>query len=100
MEILVTRLLQFGPNHDPMIGGWMGWGGLLWLVVVALLLAAVVFAVVRLVVVPVVESTDPFGERPTADPARAALRERFARGEIDEAEFERRLAVLATDESG
>ncbi len=33
-------------------------------------------------------------DEPARDPAIQALRERFARGEIDEAEYRRRLAVL------
>ncbi|MFB6353577.1 MAG: SHOCT domain-containing protein [Halobacteriales archaeon] len=87
MDPLLLRLLQFGPFHDPVAAGWMGWAGLLWMVGFALLLAVVVL--------PVIEATDSTDRAPTeADPARAALRERFARGEIDEAEFDRRLDVL------
>lgn len=94
MNVLFNTALQFGPYHDQMTWGWMGWGGLLWMVVFALLLAAVVFAVVRLVFVPVVEATEPEAGRPAADAALTELRNRFARGEIDEDEYERRRAVL------
>lgn len=87
--------LQFGPHYGQMTWGWMGWGGILAMVVFALLLAAVVLAVVRLVFVPVVESTEPAAaRRPAADAALTELRNRFARGEIEEEEFERRRSVL------
>nr|WP_254283065.1 SHOCT domain-containing protein [Halomicroarcula limicola] len=36
-------------------------------------------------------------ERPTEDGALAALREQYARGEIDDEEFERRRARLASN---
>lgn len=39
-------------------------------------------------------SEEPVSLAAERDPAIAALRERFARGEIDEAEYRRRLAVL------
>lgn len=87
--------LQFGPHYGQMTWGWMGWGGILAMVVFALLLAAVVLAVVRLVFVPVLESTEPSAAgRPAADAALTELRNRFARGEIDEEEFEERWSVL------
>ncbi len=35
-----------------------------------------------------------------ADPALATLRERFARGEIDRAEYEERRRLLSSDERG
>lgn len=86
--------LQFGPHYGQMTWGWMGWGGILAMVVFALLLAAVVLAVVRLVFVPIVESTEPAAGRPASDAALTELRNRFARGEIDEDEFEERRSVL------
>lgn len=98
MNVLFDTVLQFGPYHDQMTWGWMGWGGVLAMVVFALLLAAIVVAVVRLVFVPVIEATEPASiGRPGADAAMTELRARFARGEIDEDEFERRRAVLAQE---
>ena len=75
------------------MGDWMGggwWLGMVGMVVWALLLAAVVLVVVRLVVLPVVEGMD----EGAGDDALDVLRERFARGEIDEEEFERRAETL------
>lgn len=81
--------------HGPHMwdGGWHGWGGgLLAMVLVIALVAAVVLVLVR-----------SFGgggdrERGAQDPsdrdAMAILRERFARGEIDREEFEERRKVL------
>jgi len=79
--------LQMGPG---VWGGW--WVGILGMVVWALVLAAVVYAVVRLVILPVVEGAD--ARAGPEDDALAELRQRFARGEIDEEEFERRAEVL------
>jgi putative membrane protein len=94
MNTVTTALLQMGPHYDQMDGGWMGvgwtgWAGILAMIVFALLLAAVVFALVRLVFVPLVEAADRYDEERATDPALATLRERFARGEIDEEEYER-----------
>ena len=59
----------------------------------ALLLAFVVFALVRVVLIPVIEEVSSSAETDT-DAALELLRERFARGEIDEEEFERRGEIL------
>jgi len=80
------------------MGDWMGtgwWFGMVGMVVWALLLAGVVYVVVRLVIIPLVEGAEGAAVCiETGDDALAVLRERFARGEIDEEEFERRAEVL------
>ncbi|MFB6141506.1 MAG: SHOCT domain-containing protein [Halosimplex sp.] len=103
---LATGLAIPEQMGDHWMDGWAGWGALVMMVLWALLLAAVVLVVVRLVLVPVVERTERGaaprrGDRPAAnggttgaEPAMAVLRERYARGEIDEEEFERRAAFL------
>ena len=63
--------------------GWMSWGPVVGLVVIAL----VVWALTR----DAGSRTARAGE----DPALEALRRRFAAGEIDEDEFNRRRAALA-----
>jgi len=70
-------------------GGWlmMGFGMLFWV----LLLVAVVWLVVRTVNAADRRQADGRGER---DEAVDLLRRRFASGEIDTEEFERRLALL------
>lgn len=71
-----------------MNGGFWGLGGLwslLWFVVVVGLLALGIYLLVT--------RTALFGER--GDTALAALRERYARGEIDTEEYERRLQTLS-----
>ncbi len=84
-------------GHHLWGGGWVGMG----IGVVAMLLF---WTAVILIVVLVVRwlttgsapaSTDAPGERaPAEDPAMRILRERFARGEIDEEEFMRRRQTL------
>ncbi|MFB6104813.1 MAG: SHOCT domain-containing protein [Halobacteriaceae archaeon] len=69
---------------------WTGWGGIFAMIVFALLIAAVALVLVRVLIVPAAETTSRRG----SDPARELLRERFARGEIDEEEYERRLERL------
>jgi putative membrane protein len=70
---------------------WMGLWGLLWLAIVA--------AVVTLVVVGVLWLTRRGGKAGDghggADTARDRLRQRYANGEIEEEEFQHRLAALA-----
>lgn len=76
----------------PMCGWGAGWGGgwamsgmaLLWWVLVAAV-AVVLFRALR---------GSPRPGRPAADRALAILRERFARGEIDQAEFDHRMQRL------
>lgn len=99
MYSFTAHLLQYGPYHDQMTGPWVGWGGILGMIVFALLLAAVVLAVVRLVFLPVLGATESTARLTSADSAREVLRERFARGEIDEEEYERRLTVLAREDA-
>lgn len=64
--------------------GWMGLWGLLWMVLFVAVPLALVYLFAR--------------HRETeheTDPARAALRERYARGEIDGEEFDRLRAKLS-----
>ncbi|MDO8717855.1 MAG: SHOCT domain-containing protein [Polaromonas sp.] len=63
-------------------GGWFGWMHLLWW-------AFIVLAIVALVRLSFGWGPRGF-RRPEEDRALAILRERFARGEIDKAEFEER----------
>jgi putative membrane protein len=63
-------------------GGWFGLMHLLWL-------ALIVLAIVALVRLGFGRGARGFS-RPEEDRALAILRERFARGEIDKAEFEER----------
>jgi putative membrane protein len=96
------NVASYSPIVPLQMGDWMWWGGwwigVVWMVVWALLLAAVVYAVVRLVILPLVEGT----ERTSGphDGALAVLRERFARGDIDEEEFERRAEFLRRSREG
>lgn len=71
-------------------GGWLGWGlmwlvGLLWMVV---LMAIPITVIYWLVGGRAVGQTD--------DSALTVLRERYARGEIDDEEYEARRAALET----
>lgn len=86
-----------------MMGGW-GVFGWLWMLLPLLfwggLLAVIVWAVVR--VFPNRRAEDGRFEArgdPAGDPAENALRERFARGEVDADEYERSLRVLRGDET-
>ena len=76
--------------------GWAGWGGGFWMLGGLLL----VIGVVVLVAWAVTRNSRP-GGMPTQDPSRPApsdvLRERFARGEITEQEFEQAKKVLGPD---
>lgn len=73
------------------------WAELLVVVVGALLLAVVVLVFVRLVIEPVIDQLEAAEDTGRGD-AMDTLRERFARGEIDEDEFERRAAVLRRED--
>ena len=79
--------------------GWhdQGWGPGMWIVAVVAMIAfwsLVVFAIVMLVRhFGRPAGTGP-GVAPPVDNALETLRERFARGEIDEEEYQRRLALL------
>lgn len=81
----------------PMMGyGWSGWGGGFWMLGGLLLLIGVI-----IVVVWAVTAVSRGGRAPSGDPTRATpneiLRERFARGEINEQEFEQAKKVLGPD---
>lgn len=88
-------LLQYGTHHGMGWGwGWAGWFGLLQVLLFALLLAAVVVVFVRFGGAQFSESGGGLTDTRTRDPALGTLRERYASGEIDEEEFERRRRVL------
>jgi putative membrane protein len=67
---------------------WFGWGGMLWMMIAWLagivLLVALIWAVLQ---------AAPGQSRQTESP-EAILRRRYAAGEIDTEEYNRRLAVL------
>ena len=83
-----------GMWSDGHMAGWGGWGwgmmllGLLWM---ALLIGLPVYFIYWLTTRP---RTDGRGE----DSALAVLQERYARGEIDDEEFDRRRARLMADD--
>lgn len=87
-------------NGGHMSNGWLWWP--LWLLLVAVVVAVVVLAVVLAGRHPTDTQTRGAqapppppapGPRPE-DAAEALLRERYARGEIDESEYDARLARL------
>lgn len=82
-------------NHpDRMMGWWMtGWGWF-WLI----LLCVVVIALVVLLFTRSKDAGSSSSHRNGTDPL-GILEERFARGEIDQAEFEARRAQLRKDGS-
>ena len=102
MATLLDVLAQTGP-HGPMGpgtgggmagGGWAGgtmggglfprlgpWGGLIGLLVVVLLLGAAVYAIAAL-------ATREGGDEDGGDDALEILERRYARGELDEEEYE------------
>jgi putative membrane protein len=69
------------PGHGMHMGGMWLW----WLLAIAILLL-VVWAVAR--------AARPSGAARSADSPEATLKGRYARGEIDQAEYERRLRDL------
>lgn len=75
--------------------GWLGWGGDHWIIGLLLLVGLVVL------IVWVVTTISRSGRAATHDPSRPTpneiLRERFARGEITEEEFEKVRKVLGPD---
>ena len=76
--------------------GWMGWGsgiGVLWMVLLVALTVAAAVALTWLLV-------PRLGTPRPDDDAQSALRARFARGEIDEAEYRARLSILASTPGG
>jgi putative membrane protein len=85
-----TMVVRLGPTTEKVINmmccgagmmGWMGLMGLFWLVLIAGGVAVVIWAIIR----------RPGGER---DRAQAILRERFARGEISEEDYQQRRRLL------
>ena len=71
--------------------GWGLWpgGGLVALLVLVLIVAGIL-ALVGFLIRPSRHAPPPAAPLPPVDPALQILRERFARGEIDQAEFEER----------
>lgn len=71
-----------------MMGGWMWFGGLLWFALIAGGVALIVGVITR-------GTSSGARLAPMADDrALSTLRERFARGEIDEAEYRQRRQAL------
>lgn len=98
-------------HMDGGFGGMGGMGGAGWWVgglLMILLAVAIVAVVVALVVAgnrtadrpqvptaaPGAQDWIPGGPRPSRDPAEALLRDRYARGDIDERDYDQRLAAL------
>lgn len=74
--------------HSPADWGVMGIWMIVWLVLVVAVIALTIWLIGRFVV------SGGSGSRPTSDDAEEILRRRFAAGEIDAEEYERRLQVL------
>lgn len=72
------------------------WGGGLWMLVGPMIMLLFI-AAAAIVIVAVVRSASGHPRHapgPSGDGAKDILRERFARGEIDQQEFEERMRVL------
>ncbi len=82
--------MMYGDGH---MLGWMWLWGLLWFAVVAGGIALVIWALSRGL------SGGRCASGPAPDRALEALRERFARGEIDEADYLARRRVLLSEGS-
>ena len=82
------------PMSMPMWGWMSGWAWLGMTVMLVTLLAVVVAAVVVVRLLGPREQPGS-GSRPAERSAMEILQERFASGEIDEEEFQRRRAVLS-----
>jgi putative membrane protein len=68
----------------------MGWGMILHMIFWIVVVGMIIYAVLQMV-------SKPFEKK--QDPALHVLRERFARGEINEEEFKQKKLVLASDRS-
>ena len=78
---------------DDRYGLWAG-GGLLWLLVVVLVVVGIVGLILYLTRASRHAASLTAPPTPPADSALQILRERFARGEIDQAEYEERRRAL------
>jgi putative membrane protein len=79
-------------ENDMMMYGY-GDVGSWWMVLIAVLIPALVIAAIVVAVIYVSRAAHP-AHVDRANTARSILEERFARGEIDEDEFKRRLTTL------
>lgn len=84
-------LIQQGPNWCPWCDGHMGWGGgwmmMSWWVLILAIVVAAVWWQMR-------HASGAGGAAPGVDRAEGIVRERFARGEIDEDTYRKQLAEL------
>ncbi|MGW4059942.1 SHOCT domain-containing protein [Amycolatopsis sp. NPDC004747] len=74
--------------HHPGTMGWTGWAGGIGMLVLMVLVLAAVAALAVVLARPGPQAPPP------ADTARRILDERFARGELDQEEYERRRNAL------
>jgi putative membrane protein len=79
-------------ENDMMMYGYADVGAW-WMVLIAVLIPALVIAAIVVAVISVSRAANP-AHADHATTARSILEERFARGEIDEDEFRRRLTTL------
>lgn len=83
----IALQLRMGPESGSWVGGAWGWGfGFLWPLLWLVVLVATIGVVVYLL-------TQQSGST-NADQALGVLRERYARGEIEDEEFEERASRL------
>jgi putative membrane protein len=83
--------MMFWPDHD--VSGW-GWAAMS---VTMVLIWGLIIAGAVLLIRALNRSTSGSARREPATP-KELLAERFARGEIDEEEYQRRLAVLTASD--
>lgn len=78
-------------------GGWWGGGGGLWTLLSLVALLALVAGVAYLIARSAKSRrSDPATDDHGMDPAMELLRERYARGDIDEEQFEERSSTLSS----
>lgn len=78
-----------------MMGGGMMGGVVIWFILLLLLMAAATVALIMLSIrLGRKDMTKVAGSSSAAEEAQSVLRTRFARGEIDDEEYQRRLATL------